>query len=117
MGQAVIIDSLKSKKKRPVRFGEWLVREELVSDATVRQALDEQSQQGGRLGEVLCRQAVWTEEQKVTFLARFLDIPQWSMESLAEVDMSVAQSIPERVARRNRLIPIHGRQPLSSLLN
>ena len=67
------------------------------------------------MGEVLCRQAVWTEEQKVTFLARFLEIPQWSMESLAEVDMAVAQSIPERVARRNRLIPIR-KEPDNTIL-
>jgi len=78
----------------------------MVDDAQMAAALAEQRQNGGRLGEILHRLKFLREEDVTTALADYLRIPRWSPENLSSIDMEFAQSLPERLSRRFRLVAL-----------
>ncbi len=78
----------------------------MVDDAQMAAALAEQRQNGGRLGEILHRLKFLREEDVTTALAEYLRMPRWSLENLSNVNMEFAQSLPERLARRFRLVAL-----------
>ena len=86
------------------RFGEWLLDRKMLDGAQMATALADQQQNGGRLGEVLRRLQILQEEQVTSALAQYLGIERWSIENLAGISMETAQSLPERIAKRFRLI-------------
>ena len=86
------------------RFGEWLLDRKMLDDAQIAAALEDQHQNGGRLGEVLRRLQILPEDQVTLALAEYLRIQRWSVDSLSGINMEVAQSLPERIAKRFRLI-------------
>ncbi len=87
-----------------VRFGEWLLGHKVLEDSQIAAALADQQQNGGRLGEVLRRLQLLQEEQVTSALAEYLRIQRWLIDNITSVDMEVAQSLPERIARRFRLV-------------
>ena len=89
-----------------VRFGEWLLGRNIVDGSQITAALADQQQNGGRLGEVLRRLQFLQEEQVTSALAEYLRIQRWSIENLSNVDMEVAQSLPERLAKRFRMVAL-----------
>jgi type IV pilus assembly protein PilB len=86
------------------RFGEWLLDHKMLDDAQIASALADQQQNGGRLGEVLRRLQILQEEQVTSALAQYLGIQRWSIDNLSNVNVETAQSLPERIAKRFRLI-------------
>jgi len=89
-----------------VRFGEWLLGRSIVDGSQITAALADQQQNGGRLGEVLRRLQFLQEEEVTSALAEYLRIQRWSIENLSNVDMEVAQSLPERLAKRFRMVAL-----------
>lgn len=89
-----------------VRFGEWLLGRSIVDGSQIAAALADQQQNGGRLGEVLRRLQFLQEEEVTSALAEYLRIQRWSIENLSNVDMEVAQSLPERLAKRFRMVAL-----------
>lgn len=89
-----------------LRFGEWLVHHRLVSEAALQKALEDQESRGGRLGEVLERLEVLESRRITESLSQYLDLPCWFSDALSDIDLSLAQALPERVARRFLLVPI-----------
>jgi type IV pilus assembly protein PilB len=88
------------------RFGEWLLSRKMLDDAQVSAALQDQQQHGGRLGEVLSRLKLLNEAEVTSSLADYLGVERWSADSLMNVSMDVAQSLPERLATRFRLVAL-----------
>jgi type IV pilus assembly protein PilB len=89
-----------------VRFGEWLLGQKVLDDGQLAAALADQQQNGGRLGEVLRRLQLLQEEQVTSALAEYLRIQRWLIENITSVDMEVAQSLPERIAKRFRVVAL-----------
>ncbi len=75
----------------------------MVDGSQIAAALADQRQNGGRLGEVLHRLQFLQEEEVTSALAEYLHIQRWSIDSLSNIDMQVAQSLPERLAKRFRM--------------
>jgi len=88
------------------RFGEWLVRQDLLTEEDISKALMDQRRNGGRLGQVLSRLRVLTEQEATAALAGYLSVDRWSLDDLSDIDVELAQSLPERVARRFELVVI-----------
>jgi MSHA biogenesis protein MshE len=88
-----------------VRLGDLLVREQLISDAQVEQALGEQKRSGRKLGRIFIDSGWVTEVQIAKALARQLRV------SFVELDPrsarpEVAKLLPEVQARRLRALPL-----------
>lgn len=91
------------------RLGSLLIDAGLITEAQLDEALAIQRQEGGKLGQVLVRSLVATEEDIARTLAEQKGYDFVNLTSYP-VDRAAIMLIPERLARRRRIIPIgfHG---------
>jgi len=89
-----------SKTKTDFLFGELLVSKGLLSHRELLEALSEQRQDGGRLGEVLLRLKMLTDEQVTQALAEHLSMEYICFDNVAKIDMNIARLLPEGIAKR-----------------
>lgn len=87
------------------RLGELLVKAGVVSAAQLEDALDVQRREGGKLGVVVVRLGMTTEERIAETLARQKGFEYVDLSTL-RIDRAAAALVPERIARRRGLIPV-----------
>ncbi|RKP57214.1 type II secretion system protein GspE [Cohnella endophytica] len=87
------------------RLGDLLVDSGIISDEDLQRALVEQRQTKQKLGDLLINQGYITEQQLIEVLEFQLGIPHVSLFKY-QIDPSVAQIIPESLAKRFMAIPI-----------
>jgi type IV pilus assembly protein PilB len=87
-------------------FGERLLSKGLLSRAQLVQALNEQRQKGGRLGEVLLGLNMLSDENVTMALAEHLSIEYVRLDDIAKIDMNIARVLPESIAKRFCLVAI-----------
>lgn len=87
------------------RFGELLVEEDRIKEQDLQRALDEQKKYGQKLGQVLFRMGLLSEEVVAEALGRQLGIP---VAKLDEYDLpgDLVGLIPKNIARNCNVIPI-----------
>jgi len=85
-------------------FGELLVFKGLLSRGELIEALNEQREHGGRLGEVLLRLEILTNEDVTNSLAEHLSMDCISFDDVAKINMNIARMVPESVAKRFCLV-------------
>ncbi|MFH1616870.1 MAG: ATPase, T2SS/T4P/T4SS family [Planctomycetota bacterium] len=100
------VDSNISNKKAGLFLGEWLVSRQLLTHRKLSEALSEQRRGGGRLGEVLCRLKMFSHEEMGRALAEYLSIDFVSLNDLSNINVDIARSVPESIAKRFGLIAI-----------
>ena len=89
-----------------IRFGDWLVDRGLISNGKLSKALGEQRAKGGRLGEVLAKLKILSNNEITSSLGKFLSVESIQLDDLSRIDMNVARRIPESIAKRFCLIGI-----------
>jgi len=94
------------KVKESVLFGEQLVSKDLITRRELIEALNEQRQNGGRLGEVLIRLKMLRDEQVTSSLAEHLSMDYIHFEDVAGINMNIARMLPESIAKRFCLVAI-----------
>lgn len=87
------------------RFGESLVSKGLLKNSEINKALNEQRQNGGRLGEVLLRTKAINETEMVNALAEHLSISSFNKADI-DIDIKTARMLPENIAKRFRLFAV-----------
>jgi len=90
-------------------FGELLVSKGLLSREELEKVLNEQSKQGGRLGEVLLRLDKLNHEDVILALAEHLSMDYIRLDDTSKmdkIDMDVARLLPESIAKRFCLVAI-----------
>ena len=92
-------------KKEKIRFGELLISKGLLSSRELTDALNEQHNQGGRLGEILIRLKILSDEEVRCALAEHLSMERVHLD-INEIDMNAARLIPEAIAERFSLVAI-----------
>lgn len=95
-----------SEPKTNLFFGELLVSKGLLSHRELTEALNEQRNSGGRLGEVLLRMKMLHERDIAKALAEYLSMEYVSIEDITTIDTSVARLMPEAIAKRFCLVAI-----------
>src|SRR3989304_1815211 len=89
-----------SEPKTNLFFGELLVSKGLLSHRELTEALNEQRNSGGRLGEGLLRLKMLHERDVAKALAEYLSMEYVSIEDITTIDMGVARLMPEAIAKR-----------------
>ncbi len=90
------------------RIGDLLLEEGLVTQEALKQALERQKQEGGKLGYHLVNQGSVSEEDLVHLLSEQYGIPAIDLRSLfPHVDRDLLQLIPEHIAARYHVFPVH----------
>ena len=87
-------------------FGEFLVSKKLLSHRELAEALNEQRDQGGRLGEVLFRLKMLSNRDVTRTLAEYLSVEYFDFDDISKVDMDIARMIPEPIAKRFGLVAV-----------
>ncbi|HUT31670.1 MAG TPA: ATPase, T2SS/T4P/T4SS family [Sedimentisphaerales bacterium] len=99
--------ALDSDRTRPERlFGELLVSKGYLSHRELIEALNHQRHEGGRLGEVLSRLKMIADEQIAGALAEHLTMESVRLDDVHKIDMNIARSIPEGIAKRFGVVAI-----------
>ena len=87
-------------------FGEWLIGHGHLTHRKLCEALSDQNQNGGRLGEVLQRLKMLDNDLVTYSLAEYLQLEYEQLDNIAEINMAVARLIPEKIAKRFCLIAL-----------
>ncbi len=87
------------------RLGELLLRNGLITDEQLQEALAAQRQHGGRLGAVLTASDAITEQDLVDFLSRHFGVPSVDLTQL-EITEAVISIIPADVSRKYTILPV-----------
>jgi len=87
------------------KLGEILVRENLISPQSLREALDYQRQHGGRLGFSLVKLGLISDDMITAVLSRQYGIPSVNLD-LFSIDPTVLSLIPEEVAQKHCVLPL-----------
>ena len=87
------------------RLGEILIKESLITSDQLRQALDHQKANGGRLGACLMKLGFITDDEITGVLSRQYGVPSINLKYY-EVDASVIKLIPQDTAIRYQIVPL-----------
>ncbi len=87
------------------KLGQILINSNIISEEQLKQALNLQKKEGGRLGTNLVKLGYITEEKLVTFLSKQYGVPAINL-SDHKIDQSVIKLIPYEMARKYLIIPV-----------
>lgn len=95
-------------KEKYLRLGELLLKEGIITQVQLEQAIRVQKQEGGRLGEILIRLGILKEEQAVAALGKQLNIPYFSpgTELKPALDQNLDTLIAKDYAIKNTVLPL-----------
>ena len=97
---------ISKKRQNRVLFGETLVKKGLLSHEELTNALNDQQEHGGRLGEVILRLKILTENAITYALAEYLSMECIRLDDVTKIDMNIARILPESFAKRYRVVAI-----------
>jgi type IV pilus assembly protein PilB len=87
------------------RLGDLLVREKVITNEQLDQALKAQKDGGGRLGSVLVKLGFLSDEDVTNFLSRQYGVPAINL-AYFEIDSTVVKLIPYETAKRYQILPL-----------
>ncbi len=87
------------------KLGQILITSNIISEEQLKQALNLQKKEGGRLGTNLAKLGYITEDKLVSFLSKQFGVPAINLSEYA-VDPAVVKLIPLEMARKYLIMPI-----------
>jgi len=87
-------------------FGELLVRENIISQDQLEQALDKQKKSGGHIAHHLVKLGYLNEEDALYFLTKHLGIPSVDLRNF-EIEEKIIKLIPPEKAKKYQCIPLN----------
>jgi type IV pilus assembly protein PilB len=89
------------------RLGDLLVKEKVITPEQLEQAVKTQKDGGGkeRLGSVLVRLGMLSDEDVTNFLSRQYGVPAINLQYF-EIDPAVVKLIPQETAKRYQILPL-----------
>ena len=87
------------------RLGQLLITSHIITEVQLREALDIQRREGGRIGTNLVKLGYVTEEKLVAFLSRQYNVPAINLSDY-KVDPSLLKLIPVDMARKYLIMPV-----------
>ena len=89
----------------PIKLGELLVKENLISPQQLQEALTYQKQHGGKLGYNLVKLGFVKDEEITGLLSRQYGVPAINLARF-EIDPSVIKLVPAETAQKYQFIPL-----------
>jgi type IV pilus assembly protein PilB len=89
----------------PAKLGQLLIASNVISEEQLKEALNLQRREGGRLGTNLVKLGYITEEKLVTFLSRQCGVPAINLSDY-KIDPSLLKLIPVDMARKYLIMPV-----------
>ncbi len=89
----------------PVKLGELLLKESMVTPQQLQEALTHQKQHGGKLGKSLVSLGYVKDEDITALLSRQYGVPSINLDHF-EVDPAIIKLIPAETARKYQILPL-----------
>jgi type IV pilus assembly protein PilB len=89
----------------PVKLGELLLKENMVSPQQLQDALNHQKQNGGKLGKSFVSLGFVKDEEITSLLSRQYGVPSINLEHF-NVDPAIIKIIPAETARKYQVLPL-----------
>jgi type IV pilus assembly protein PilB len=89
----------------PVKLGELLLKESMVTPQQLQEALNHQKMSGGKLGKAFVSLGFVKDEEITSLLSRQYGVPSINLEHF-EVDPSIIKIIPAETARKYQVLPL-----------
>ncbi len=89
----------------PIKLGELLVKENLISPQQLQEALTYQKQHGGKLGYNLVKLGFVKDEEITGLLSRQYGVPAINLARF-EIDSTVIKLVPAETAQKYQIIPL-----------
>ena len=87
------------------RLGDLLVREGLIDQEGLQRALVEQKATNEKLGSILVRLNLISDDQLIDFLSKQYGIPSIQLSQL-DIDAELLKLVPSQIARKYEVLPI-----------
>jgi len=87
------------------KIGDLLVKESLISQQQLKEALERQRLNGGRIGNCLIKLGFVTDDEITAILSRQYGVPSINL-SFFDVDPSVVKLIPVETAQKYQILPL-----------
>jgi type IV pilus assembly protein PilB len=87
------------------KIGDLLVKENLITQQQLKDALEHQRVNGGRLGNCLIKLGFVTDDEITAILSRQYGVPSINL-SFFDVDSSVVKLIPVETAQKYQILPL-----------
>ncbi len=89
----------------PVKLGELLLKENMVSPQQLQEALNHQKTNGGKLGKAFVELGYVKDEEITSLLSRQYGVPSINLEHF-EVDPAIIKIIPAETASKYQVLPL-----------
>lgn len=93
-----------AQPKRPL-IGQILIEKHALTPAQLEEGLRLQKEQGGKIGEILVRLKVLTEDAVLEALSQQWQLPYRSSLDPKEIELALAEKVPISFAKRYELLP------------
>jgi hypothetical protein len=100
----------------PIKLGDLLLKARAITDLQLKAALSEQQKWGGRLGEILVRMNILSEEMLVKALSKQLAVPAVNLDSVQGVPPHVRAKLPAQMAKDFAAVPVQLRDDGKTLV-
>src|SRR5438034_11199187 len=94
----------------PVKLGELLLKENMVTPQQLQEALAHQKMNGGKLGKAFVSLGYVRDEEIPSLLSRQYRVPSINLDHF-EVDPAILKIIPADTARKYPLMPLSRPRP------
>ena len=88
------------------KLGEMLVKAQLITDAQLDEVMKIQRREGGKLGSIVVRAGLCSDQDIVSFLGMQYGGPAADLEQWPPIDPSVIALIPRDLAQRHKVLPL-----------
>src|SRR5262245_7232106 len=89
----------------PVKLGELLLKENMVTPQQLQEALAHQKMNGGKLGKAFVSLGYVRDEEITSLLSRQYGVPSINLDHF-EVDPAIIKNIPAETARKYQILPL-----------
>src|SRR5687767_5796957 len=89
----------------PVKLGELLLKENMVTPQQLQEALSHQKMNGGKLGKAFIALGYVRDEEITSLLSRQYGVPSINLDHF-EVDPAIIKIIPAETARKYQILPL-----------
>ena len=87
------------------KLGQLLIASGVITEEQLKQALNVQKKEGGRLGTTLVKLGFLTEEKLVTFLSKQYGVPSINLSDY-KIDPSILKLVPADMAKKYLILPV-----------
>jgi len=100
----------------PIKLGDLLLKAKAISELQLKAALSEQNKWGGRLGEILVRMNILSEDMLVRALSKQLAVPAVNLDAIQGVPPHVRAKLPAQMAKDFVTVPVQLRDDGKTLV-